>query len=99
VVLVRSALATAMKIRLNLMHAAVQSVWIQLDLQGTPRPGTRGPPGTRVLVCGLYREWSDLARERTALSKVREQLQVESAEVVNIGSQATSTLTRPGGAT
>jgi hypothetical protein len=84
VVLVRSALATAMKIRLNLMHAAVQSVWIQLDLQGTPRPGTCGPLGTRVLVCGLYREWSEVARERTALSKVREQLQVESAEVDNI---------------
>jgi hypothetical protein len=40
-VLVRSVLATATKIRLNLMHAAVQSVWIQLDLQGTACPGTR----------------------------------------------------------
>jgi hypothetical protein len=36
VVLVRSELATAMKIRLDLMHAAVQSVWIQLDLQLLP---------------------------------------------------------------
>jgi hypothetical protein len=35
VALVRSALATSTKIRLNLMHAAVQLVWIQLDLQGT----------------------------------------------------------------
>jgi hypothetical protein len=32
VVLVRSSLATVTKIRLNLMHAAVQSIWIQLDL-------------------------------------------------------------------
>jgi hypothetical protein len=41
VVLVRSALATVTKIRSDLMHAAAQSVWIQLDMQGTPRrPGT-----------------------------------------------------------
>jgi exonuclease III len=83
--LVRSALATSTKIRLNLMHAAVQSVWIQLNLQGTPRrQGTRGPLGTWVLIGGLYREWSDLAREKTALSKVREQLQAASAEVDNV---------------
>jgi hypothetical protein len=85
VVLVRSALATMTKIRSDLMHAAVQSVWIQLDMQGTPRcPGTHGPPGTRVLICGMYREWSDLAREWTALFKVREQLQAAAAEVDNI---------------
>jgi hypothetical protein len=84
VVLVRSALATATKIRLDLMHSAVQLVWIQLDLQGTPRPGTRGPPGTRVLVCGFYREWLVLARETTALSRVREQLQAAAAEVDNV---------------
>jgi hypothetical protein len=83
-VLVRSALATVTKVRSDLMHAAVQAVWIQLDLQGTPRPGTRGPPGTRILVCGLYREWSDLAQETVALSKVREQLQAATAEVDNV---------------
>jgi hypothetical protein len=33
---------------------------------------SRGPPGTRVLIGSLYREWSDLALETTALSKVRE---------------------------
>jgi hypothetical protein len=84
VVLVRSALATVTKIRSDLMHAAVQSVWIQLDLQGTPHPGTCGPPGTRVMVCSLYREWSDLSRETVALSKVREQLQGTATEVDNV---------------
>jgi hypothetical protein len=84
VVLVRSALATATKVQSDLMHAAVQLVWIQLNLQGTPRPGTPGPPGTCVLVCGLYREWSDLAPETVALSKVREQLQAAAAEVDNV---------------
>jgi hypothetical protein len=85
VVLVRSALAIGTKIRSDLMHAAVHSVWIQLDMQGTPRrPGTRGPPGTCLLICGMYREWSDLARESTDLFKVREQLQAAAAEVDNI---------------
>jgi hypothetical protein len=51
VVLVRSAVATVTKICSDLMHAAVQSFWIQLDMQGTPRC-----PGTRVLVCGMNRE-------------------------------------------
>jgi hypothetical protein len=32
VVLVRSLLATVAKIRLNLMHSAVQLIWIKLDL-------------------------------------------------------------------
>jgi hypothetical protein len=84
VVLVRSALATARKVQANLMHAAMQLVWIQLNMQGTPRPGTCGPPDTHVLVCGLYREWSDLARETVALSKVREQLEAAAAEVDNV---------------
>jgi hypothetical protein len=84
VVLGRSAPATSTKIGLDLMHAAVQLIWIQLDLQGTPCPGTRGPPGTRVLVCGLYREWSDLTRETTALSKVREQLKAAAAGDINL---------------
>jgi hypothetical protein len=85
VTLVRSALATSTKIWLNLMHMVVQLVWIQLDLaQGTLHQGTRRPLGTRVLIGGLYREWSDLALETTALSKVREQLQAASAEVDNV---------------
>jgi hypothetical protein len=58
VVLVRSALATVTKIGSDIMHAAVQSVWIQLNIQGTARPpGTCGPPGTRILICGISREW------------------------------------------
>jgi hypothetical protein len=32
----------------------------------------------------MYREWSDLARESTALSKVRDQLQAAAAEVDNV---------------
>jgi hypothetical protein len=71
VTLVRSALATSAKIWLDLMHAPVQSVWIQLDIpQGTSRPGTHGPPGKRqkgkttlnnVLELGGY----SLQRKRT----------------------------------
>jgi hypothetical protein len=41
-------------------------------------------PGTRVLIGGLYREWSDLALETTAMVKVREQLQAASTEVDNV---------------
>jgi hypothetical protein len=85
VTLVRSSLATSAKIRLDLMGTAVQSVWIQLELQDTPRrQGTRGPRGTRVLIGGLYRKWWDLSLETTALSKVREQLQTASAKVDNV---------------
>jgi hypothetical protein len=85
VTMVRSALAMSTKLRSNLMHALVQSVWIQLDIQGTPEPqGTGGPPGTRFLIGGLYREWSDLILETTALSKVREQLQAAFAETDNV---------------
>jgi hypothetical protein len=50
-VVVRSELAALTKIRPDLMHPAVQSIWIQIDL------------GNRVLVGGLYREWSDLPQE------------------------------------
>jgi hypothetical protein len=32
----------------------------------------------------MYREWSDLAWESTALSKVRDQLQAEATEVDNV---------------
>jgi hypothetical protein len=85
VTLVRSALATPAKIQLDLMHTAVQSIWIQINLaQGTPRQGTHGPQGTWVLIGGLYREWLDLALETTTLSKVMEQFQGASAEVDNV---------------
>jgi hypothetical protein len=84
VVLVQLTLATATKVRSDLMHASVQAVWIPIDLRRTPRPGTRGPPGTCVLVCGLYREWSDLARETAVLSKVREQLEAEASDLDNV---------------
>jgi hypothetical protein len=94
VVVVRSALATVAKIRLDIMHPTVQSTWIQVDLvteisayssqqqqqQYTPAKGKV----TRFLICCLYREWSDLARESTALSRVRDQLQAAAAEVDNI---------------
>jgi hypothetical protein len=47
VAMVLSALATSAKLRPDLMHASVQLVWVQLDIQGTPRPqGTCRPPGT-----------------------------------------------------
>jgi hypothetical protein len=93
VVVVGPALATAAKIRLDIMHSAVQSIWLQLDLgakmsayssqqqnrQGWPNPAyfsQQQPPTkgkvTRFLICGMYREWLDLARESTALSKVRD---------------------------
>jgi hypothetical protein len=105
VVLVRSLLAIVAKIRLDLMHLAVQSIWIQLDLgakmsayssqqqnrQGRPNPvysSQQQPPTkgrvTRFLVCGMYREWSDLIRESMALSRVRDQLQAAAAEVDNV---------------
>jgi hypothetical protein len=80
VTLVRSAYATSTKILLYLMHALVQSVWIQLDISQGTCQGTWGLPVTRVLIGGLYREWSNLVLETTALSKVREQLQSASAE-------------------
>jgi hypothetical protein len=32
----------------------------------------------------MYREWSNLARESTPLSRVRDQLQAAAAEVYNI---------------
>jgi hypothetical protein len=47
-VVVRSELAAITKIQPDLMHPAVQSIWIRIDL------------GNRLLGGGLYREWSDL---------------------------------------
>jgi hypothetical protein len=71
-VVVRSELAALMKIRQDLMHLAVQSIWIQLDL------------GNRFLVGGLYREWSDLPQEDAALNRVKDQIEAAAAEVDNI---------------
>jgi hypothetical protein len=58
-VVVRSELAAITKVRPDLMHPAVQSVWIQIDL------------GNRFLVGGLYREWSDLPQEYAASTMVK----------------------------
>jgi hypothetical protein len=86
VVVVRSALVTVAKIRLDLMHWAVQSIWIQVELgaeisayssqqqqQQQQQPPAKGKV-TRFLICGINREWSDLARESTALSRVRKSI-------------------------
>jgi hypothetical protein len=84
VAMVRIAVATSTKLWPDLMHASVQSVKIQLDIQGTQPQGTRGPPEPSVLIGSLYKEWSDLVLETTALSKVRELLQAASAETDNV---------------
>jgi hypothetical protein len=54
------------------MHPAVQMIWVQVDL------------GNRFLVGGLYREWSDLPREYTALTRIKDQIQAAASEVDNI---------------
>ncbi len=71
-VVVRSELAALTKIRPDLMHPAVQSIWIQIDL------------GNRVLVGGLYREWSDLPQEYAASNRVKDQMEAAAAEVDNV---------------
>jgi endonuclease/exonuclease/phosphatase family metal-dependent hydrolase len=71
-VVVRSELAALTKIRHDLMHSAVQSIWIQVDL------------GNRFLVGGLYREWSNLPQEYAALNRVKDQIEAAAAEVDNI---------------
>jgi hypothetical protein len=73
-VVVRSAMAAQTKIRPDLMHLAVQTIWIQVDLE----------KGNRFLIGGLYREWSDLPREYTALTRIKDQLQAGASEVDNI---------------
>jgi hypothetical protein len=40
--------------------------------------------GTRFLIGGLYREWSDLPREYTALTMIKDQLQAAASKVDNI---------------
>jgi hypothetical protein len=71
-IVVKSAMAALMKIRHDLMHPAVQSIWVQVDL------------GNRFLVGGLYREWSDLPREYAALTRIKDQVQAAAAEVDNV---------------
>jgi endonuclease/exonuclease/phosphatase family metal-dependent hydrolase len=71
-VVVRSELAAVTKIRPDLMHPTVQSLWIQIDL------------GNRFLVGGLYREWSDLPQEYAASTMVKTQKEAAAAEVENI---------------
>jgi hypothetical protein len=109
VVVVRSALAALAKIRIDLMHPTVQTIWIQLDFgtemsayssqqQQQQQNPTRGK-ATCFLIGGIYREWSDLPREYTALARVKDQLQAAASEVTTWSLQVTSTLTRLGGAT
>jgi hypothetical protein len=71
-IVVRSEMAALTKIRHDLMHPAVQSIWVQVDL------------GNHFLVGGLYREWSDLPREYTALTRIKDQIQAAAAKVDNI---------------
>jgi hypothetical protein len=73
-VMVRSAIAALTKIRLDLMHLAVQTIWIQVDLG----------KGTCFLIGGLYREGSNLPREYEALTRIKDQLQAAASEVDNI---------------
>jgi exonuclease III len=51
-IVVRSEMAALTKIRHDLMHPAVQSVWVQLDF------------GNCFLVGGFYREWSNLPQDQ-----------------------------------
>jgi hypothetical protein len=71
-IVVKSAMAALLKIRHDLMHPSVQSIWVQVDL------------GNRFLVGGLYREWSDLPREYAALTWIKDQVQAAAAEVDNV---------------
>jgi hypothetical protein len=71
-VVLRSELAAITKIQPDLMHPAVQSEWIQIDL------------GNLFLVGGIYREWSDLPQEYAASTMVKAQMAAAAAEVDNI---------------
>jgi hypothetical protein len=71
-IVVRSEMAALTKIRHNLMHPAVQSVWVQLDF------------GNCFLVGGFYREWSNLPQEYPALTRIKDQIKAATAEVDNI---------------
>jgi hypothetical protein len=83
----RSEMAALTKIRNDLMHQAVQMIWVQVDL------------GNCFLVGGLYRERSDLPGEYAALTRIKDQIQAAASKVDNIVFGATSTSTRTGGAT
>jgi hypothetical protein len=72
IIMVRSEMAALTKIRHDLIHSAVLSVWVQVDL------------GNRFLVGGLYREWSDLPQEYAALNWIKDQIQAAAAKVDNI---------------
>jgi hypothetical protein len=60
IVYVRSDVATALNARLatDIMTFGQQSVWVRLDAR-PPRLGERGTPA--LLVCGVYRQWSQWA--------------------------------------
>jgi hypothetical protein len=71
-VVVRSEMSALTKISQDLMHPAVQMIWVQVDF------------GNRFLVGSLYREWSDLPREYAALTRIKDQIQAAASEVDNI---------------
>jgi hypothetical protein len=75
---VRSALAALAKIRIDLMHLAVQTIWIQLDL------GTEMSAYSSQQQQQKHREWFDLPREYTSLARVKDQLQAAASKVDNI---------------
>jgi hypothetical protein len=70
-IVVRSEMAALTKISRDLMHPAVQMIWVQVDL------------GNRFLVGGLYREWFDLPPEYTALTRIKDQIHTAASEVDN----------------
>jgi hypothetical protein len=65
-------MAALTKICQDLIHPAVQMIWVQVDL------------GNCFLVGGLYREWSDLPQEYAALTRIKDQIQAAASEVDNI---------------
>jgi exonuclease III len=71
-VIVRSAMASLTKNRHDLIHPAVQTIWVQVNF------------GNHFLIGRLYREWSDLPREYTALTRIKDQLQAAASKVDNI---------------
>jgi hypothetical protein len=68
-VVVRSELVALTKISPDLMHPAVQSIRIQIDLRNL------------VQVGGMYREWSDLPQEYVALYRVKDQIEAAAAKI------------------
>jgi hypothetical protein len=54
----RVVVARNARLATDLVVHGQQAVWVRLDA-GRPRPGKRGPPPTpALLLCGVYRQWS-----------------------------------------